>query len=58
MEYSEQRRLLDRFIRKYLGLSLDDLPDNYEINDLIEEVESAEDAERIARAMYSDVIHG
>ncbi len=57
MEYAEQRRLLDRFIQHLFGLSLEDLPDNPEINAFVEEVESVEDAERIARGMYADVIH-
>ncbi len=57
MEYVEQRRLLDYAITKYLGLGLEDLPDNCEILAFVEEVESVEDAERIAREMYSDVIH-
>lgn len=57
MEYSEQRRLLDDAVSKYLSISLDDLPDNPDIYALIEEVESIEDAERVAREMYADVIH-
>lgn len=57
MEYAEQRRLLDDALSKYLSLGLDDLPDNPEINAFVEEVESIEDAERVAREMYADVIH-
>ena len=58
MTHEQKRKVFDRFLQIHLGVGLDDLPDNPEINSFVDEIESPTDAIRIAQQMADDVANG